>query len=436
MNIEDYRNNINYIKFCADSILADKGAHYGNIGLSLILFEKFLGIAQKLALLFDSDTKRLEMNYQDFLSWRLLYEKVGQCHLLLEELADYNFCHGNNKFNNNTALDDCFSNMRSCLDDLAVGTELDYNGDVDSLRLIVSEYRTQTDRTEQYIQKWLPYVKDIFLKIDEYYDDVYDGFKAVIINTYYDKLEDEEDDVRNELYNIIYDKEILKNPAEEPMPEHYGILLKDFLEQAKYNQKTRVIADKFMLGKAINIDEGDYVKHLNKECSTKADIDLFIKTFMQIAILQELTKPRIHVARRPTKHIPLPDGFNVRVSDDIKMNNMLREILARLSTKVGGNFKTKWSHAKRVMEDEEIISKMTDTEFGKEMAEVCSLIHAENCRTNTKNNGIKLKDKDKGKKYYEWVLTLADRSKCMSVAHELKPLLKLMYPDRDFQNFT
>lgn len=435
MTIGDFREITMSISLSADAIIkTDESVVAGNVLRSTTLFRHYLNIAHKLEELLSSDSKSVVRDYENYLLWRLMYEKLSKCHLKLEQFADYGLCTAG-RYSEWVETDskDTLTDIGYYLSNLTLCSDCDYESDVDSLEDLLGRYYDVTEALELLVQKYFPYVRQMFESVDDYYDNLYDSFKEIITNTYYDILDNREDEIKDELDCLIYEREILKDYSKYPQSEHYGLLLKDMLEEAVHGGKTRIIKEKFTHGKALNIEDDAFFRHLNKECSTKAEIDHFLNTFMQIAILHQLTKPKVKMCRRAEQLVPLPDSIEPGINDDLKANKMLRAILAKLSERVGmTNVRAKWSHVKRVMEDEGIIIHVqNENAFGKLMAEICPQIIAENCRKNVNNNPLTLFDNDKGKKYYEWALLNKDRHPCISVAKEFLPLLKLMYPERD-----
>lgn len=402
------------------------------------MLKDFFNMATYLNYMFDEYTSVEGKDYNDYLRWGLMYESIQQCYSLLEDLTDYSFCNSIQvreyyKTNENeTYIDD----IRACMHELIGYDDANLNADLEQLNCILDVHITQLNTIEEFAKRWLPFVKDTFEKIDDYYDKAYDEFKDIIINSYYDFLDKNEETLREDLENQIYERKILKSYSDDPKPEHYAELLKIMREEIYSNVlKYKVLADTFKISKAWNIVDEVYIDFIKKECKSDSEIQLFFRLFAEISILHELTKPKIKMCRRTEQLIPLPDAIEPGINDDLRANKMLRSIIAKLCERVGKRGAgIKWSHVKRVMEDEGIIDRnLNETAFGKVIAEICSDIKWDNCRKNVNEYPIALKDIEKNKKYYDWGIMNKDRRYCLSVAKDFVPLLRLMYPERDFQ---
>lgn len=258
-----------------------------------------------------------------------------------------------------------------------------------------------------------------------------DGEYADIVErSYYDYFEDNEDDVEESLYNQLYDKEIINDLSCIPTSRDWAVLLKAKLGEMDFGHKTKIIREVFSHRHPLNIKDARTIKYIYENCTIEEDMYLFFRNFAEIAILQSKAKAGIPIIRRPEvakKVMPLPSMVNQAISADAELNTLFREAIEKLIPKTGKkNMKWKWSHAKRVMEDDGIIEVVSPTEFGRQMNEVDTSIEAENCRKNVDNNEIKLPEAYKNMKYYEWPDTAKHKPTCTAIAAVFKTLVLKM----------
>lgn len=102
--------------------------------------------------------------------------------------------------------------------------------------------------------------------------------------------------------------------------------------------------------------------------------------------------------------------------------SILREGIAPITGRHGS--KWKWSHVRRVLQDEKIIPKdTTDTEFGRLMAKIVPELKAENVRNNCKTHPLEYLGPNGGHSY-DYTSEYQECVLCMEVAQTLTPVIE------------
>jgi hypothetical protein len=124
---------------------------------------------------------------------------------------------------------------------------------------------------------------------------------------------------------------------------------------------------------------------------------------------------------------PLPDIVVSTISDNAELNKLFRDSLARVAQKIAsGNMSIKWSHLKKVLEDDEIISPCNPTNFGKMVNAILPDYAVDNVRKGVGNNPISLKGAEANAKYSELSVINTYRKDLMAVGREFEGVRQKM----------
>jgi len=242
-------------------------------------------------------------------------------------------------------------------------------------------------------------------------------FAKVVCNYYYDYLEDNKNSILEELYNKLYDNEIITDYSTEPTAADYAKLQQIQKEGLATNRISYIISKEFSLGRPLDISNPVFVKHMKSICMNGNDIQLFCHCFAETAILHSLVKPRIKVLERPIEVKPLPECVNEQIRENDQLNFAFREVMKNLLSFVGRTeAKTKYCHIKRVLEDDGLTSGMNESEFGRLVHNINSEFVATNVTRNLNNNQLVDSRNDLSLPYYEWENNTPTKQQCDKVA--------------------
>lgn len=408
--------------------------------IDTILFLRYIDLLSRAChyskIVVDANEREISKNLDDYRKLQLLYSAlepvINRLGLLKDEIATNNFPSPdvNLAVHLEFGYDFLIEEIRCDLkdSDLFAGEENERLLD-ESIVMLNCRLREYTELG----RKFFSVISQVLSTLLELQDSLVlvDGEYADIVErSYYEYFEENEDDVEEYLYNQLYDKEIINDLSCIPTSRDWAVLLKAKLGEMDFGHKTKIIREVFSHRHPLNIKDARTIKYIYENCTIEEDMYLFFRNFAEIAILQSKAKAGIPIIRRPEvakKVMPLPSMVNQAISADAELNTLFREAIEKLIPKTGKQgMKWKWSHAKRVMEDDGIIEVVSPTEFGRQMNEVDTSIEAENCRKNVDNNEIKLPEAYKSKKYYEWPDTAKHKPTCTAIAAVFKTLVLKM----------
>ena len=120
---------------------------------------------------------------------------------------------------------------------------------------------------------------------------------------------------------------------------------------------------------------------------------------------------------------PLPVMVVRSISNDGRLNHLFRMAMARVAEQTGKRCsRWKWSHVKKVLEDDGLIKEVSPTEFGRQMHIILPQVLSDSIRQNIKNNPLTFKGDDKGRKYFELPNTNTYRNDLVCLGQEFDDL--------------
>lgn len=150
-----------------------------------------------------------------------------------------------------------------------------------------------------------------------------------------------------------------------------------------------------------------------------------MQMFMSGLAEYRIAKERLERLERDRRVVrPLPSMVVSGVRKDAELNELLRGALESIMKQTGKrNVKWKWSHVKKVLEDDCIIYKVSPTEFGRQMNEINSDIDADNCRKNIENNELGVAERGR---YIDLPASCGAKAVMMAIGEKLKMLRERM----------
>ena len=273
-----------------------------------------------------------------------------------------------------------------------------------------------------------PFAKQFYntlMELGRTLKEIDDEYADLIADAYYDFLEERMYDVEDRLASMLYSEDIIKDFAKDPTSSDWALLLRKKLTDAHYEKPGKFISRNFSHLHTLNIKDDKYVKYMFTNCTDIASALLFFNYFLEFAVLQSKAKG-FTIQTRPIEDAgltPLPKEVAVSIRENAQCHRLFVDAINKLIPITGKSaYKTKWSHVKKFLEDEELIDKdLNDTEFGRVMHKINSDIDEENCRANVKNNSLSEKTK-----YYDLAETDATRTICEKIAEHFQELFKII----------
>lgn len=300
---------------------------------------------------------------------------------------------------------------------------------IDDVDISVCDYIDEYNRLLSYFS---PIVKRANIKLMELYDDLAlldNEYSQIITEAYYDFLDENEDEIEEQLINLLYNGYV-ENYDDPLTSRHWASLLREYFIQAEMDAKKKIIKECFSHQRALSICNPKIINYLYQHCIEETDVELFFRYFLEFAIIQSKAKKNIDMDRRKEKEEPvgpLPELVVSTISDDAELNKLFRESLARVAQKIAySNMSIKWSHLKKVLEDDEIISPCNPTDFGRMVNAILPEYAAENVRKGVSNNPITLKGDEGNAKYSDLPLMNTYRKDFMAVGKEFEKLRQKM----------
>ena len=109
-----------------------------------------------------------------------------------------------------------------------------------------------------------------------------------------------------------------------------------------------------------------------------------------------------------TDFVALPEMVSMAIRTDAVRSRLFKKAMVKISERIATRgMAWKWSHVKKVLEDEEMVSVETNSEFAREVHEMLPDVSAGACRMSIQHNALNMSRQDNGKKYWE----LADTNK-------------------------
>ena len=259
-------------------------------------------------------------------------------------------------------------------------------------RIMLAKLSTIAERAYKDLSRFYDSISVVDSEISEYLTD-----------RYYSFLEAKEADIEERLVARLYEKYV-DSLNEQLETRHWAAMLKDYLTIETGGLMKKIIKECFSYTHAIDISDPRISHYLSRMCEDMSEINDFFNYFLEVAILQSKVRSDIKIIRRPKteeKVEPLPSGVVAEIRDDAALNRLFREALGRVAENVGAGKTWKWSHVKKVLEDDKFITKVTQTQFGRLINGILPDIKEEHVRQSVKNNPISFTAKDRGCHYRE-----------------------------------
>lgn len=259
-------------------------------------------------------------------------------------------------------------------------------------RIMLAKLSTIAERAYKDLSRFYDSISAVDSEISEYLTD-----------RYYSFLEAKEADIEERLVARLYEKYV-DSLNEQLETRHWAAMLKDYLTIETGGLMKKIIKECFSYTHAIDISDPRISHYLSRMCEDVSEIDEFFNYFLEVAILQSKVRSDIKIIRSPKteeKVEPLPSGVVAEIRDDAALNRLFREALGRVAENVGAGKTWKWSHVKKVLEDDKFITKVTQTQFGRLINGILPDIKEEHVRQSVKNNPISFTAKDRGCHYRE-----------------------------------
>lgn len=259
-------------------------------------------------------------------------------------------------------------------------------------RIMLAKLSTIAERAYKDLSRFYDSISVVDSEISEYLTD-----------RYYSFLEAKEADIEERLVARLYEKYV-DSLNEQLETRHWAAMLKDYLTIETGGLMKKIIKECFSYTHAIDISDPRISHYLSRMCEDMSEINEFFNYFLEVAILQSKVRSDIKIIRRPKteeKVEPLPSEVVDKIRDDAALNRLFREALGRVAENVGAGKTWKWSHVKKVLEDDKFITKVTQTQFGRLINGILPDIKEEHVRQSVKNNPISFTAKDRGCHYRE-----------------------------------
>ena len=294
-----------------------------------------------------------------------------------------------------------------------------------TVRNILTEYRntlaklsTIVERAQEVLENFHDTICDIDSEISSY-----------LTNWYYSFLEWKETAVEERLIAQLYEKYI-DSLNEQLETRHWAAMLKDYLtENDDDDSMKKIIKECFSYTHAIDISDTRINTYLRRECRDTQDINEFFNYFLEVAILQSKVRSDIKIIRRPLTEEdvePLPSGVVQKIRDNAALNRLFRDALGRVAENVGAGKNWKWSHVKKVLEDDGFIIPCGQSDFGRLINGILPDIKDEHVRQSVKNNPVHLGLNDRNCNYRNISETNTSRSVLIAIGDEFKELRSAM----------
>ena len=284
-------------------------------------------------------------------------------------------------------------------------------------RIMLAKLSTIAERAYKDLSRFYDSISAVDSEISEYLTD-----------RYYSFLEAKEADIEERLVARLYEKYV-DSLNEQLETRHWAAMLKDYLTIETGGLMKKIIKECFSYTHAIDISDPRISHYLSRMCEDMSEINEFFNYFLEVAILQSKVRSDIKIIRRPKteeKVEPLPSGVVAEIRDDAALNRLFREALGRVAENVGAGKTWKWSHVKKVLEDDKFITKVTQTQFGRLINGILPDIKEEHVRQSVKNNPISFTLQDRGRHYREISETNTLRSVFIGIGDEFEELRNAM----------
>ena len=284
-------------------------------------------------------------------------------------------------------------------------------------RIMLAKLSTIAERAYKDLSRFYDSISAVDSEITEYLTD-----------RYYSFLEAKEADIEERLVARLYEKYV-DSLNEQLETRHWAAMLKDYLTIETGGLMKKIIKECFSYTHAIDISDPRISHYLSRMCEDMSEIDDFFNYFLEVAILQSKVRSDIKIIRSPKteeKVEPLPSGVVAEIRDDAALNRLFREALGRVAKNVGAGKTWKWSHVKKVLEDDKFITKVTQTQFGRLINGILPDIKEEHVRQSVKNNPISFTAKDRGCHYREISETNTLRPVFIGIGDEFEELRNSM----------
>ena len=294
----------------------------------------------------------------------------------------------------------------------------------DTANKILAEYHNMLARLSTIVER-------AYKELGKFYDSIStvdSEISEYLTDQYYTFLEKNEAEIEERLVKRLYEKYV--DRLDEPLePRHWVAMLKDYLKENDYNPAKKVIRDSFSYTHALDISDPRINSHLCNDFSDEDEIDEFFNYFLEVAILQSKVRSDIKIIRRPLTEEdvePLPSGVVQKIRDNAALNRLFRDALGRVAENVGAGKSWKWSHVKKVLEDDGFIIPCGQSDFGRLINGILPDIKDEHVRQSVKNNPVHLGLNDRNCNYRNISETNTSRSVLIAIGDEFKELRSAM----------
>ena len=284
----------------------------------------------------------------------------------------------------------------------------------------LTEYRNTLKKFSTIVKR----ANEVLDRFREAISDIDSGFSAFLTDRYYNFMECKETDLEECLVAHLYEKYV--DRLDEPLePRHWAAMLKDYLAEKDNDSNMKIIRESFSYTHALDISDDNIIHYLLTKFDNEVELTVFFHKFLMIAIIQSKVRSDIKIIRRLVKEDavePLSSGVVNRIRNNAVLNRLFRDALGMVAEKTGARKKWKWSHVKKVLEDDKYIEKLGQKEFGRLINGIFPDIDGETVRQSVKNNPIE------GGKYHYWELpaTNASRLLLIDIGEEFEELRKAM----------
>lgn len=249
------------------------------------------------------------------------------------------------------------------------------------------------------------------------YDKVDAEYADVIAECYYSYAERNEDGLEGEIIKQLYELGIVSYVCDDEIqPRDYGALLKLRLSETSRDTKFSIINKVNDYRRMMDIRDPRIIEHLYHRCKLPADLEMFFHYFAEINLLKGLSKPSIRKPIRPITEkevVVLPTDIAEWIRNDADVSIEFKNALDKVVAKMGANFKTKWAHLQKMMEDEAMVDVLIPAAFGRMIQDIYPDIKAQNVAASiTRDASLNLNDNDKDKRYDQLPITHPVRTIC------------------------
>lgn len=413
MTIEEYKNLLIALATDLESLDRDSGLSYPFLEMRITIYEKLIKVGKRCRVLIEADSLDLAKNFY-------IYSLERYCKECLDQILGKYYASIPHLDCNTSSISNAFNRIKSEL-------QAFYGGDTSSVEILepnfveLSELACTCAKTSvDVLNSVESHMSDVFkiieaanqkLKIPD------DELKTFLCDYYYTYLEEHSEEIADGFYNEIYKRELIKDTSIEPKPTDYSNLHNGHMTSLMMGKKTKIIQEKFNLRKPLDIRNDVFLKHMEHECTTENDMQLFCRCFAETAILHSLFRPKIPLLQRPVEVKPLPECVNeqIRERDQLVLDfrGVMRDLLVfAMRTEA----KTKYCHIKRVLEDDGLTGTMNESEFGRLAENILPELKAANVTRTLNNNRLADKVNDVGLPYYEWTINTPTKQQCDKIS--------------------